>query len=57
MNLISGICFIAAGALCLIASIIGMTAESMDAFKTAYVMQMIGFAAITAGGVFHMLKK
>jgi len=57
MNLISGICFIAGGALCLIGSIIGMAGESMSAFQTAYVMMMIGFAANTAGGVFHMLKK
>jgi len=57
MNLISGICFIAGGALCLIGSIIGMAGETMSAFQTAYVMMMIGFAANTAGGVFHMLKK
>ena len=57
MNLISGICFIAAGALCLIGAIIGMSAGDPDAFKTAFVIMMIGYVAMTAGGVFHMLKK
>jgi len=55
MNLISGICFIAGGALCLIGAIIGMA--DMESYKTAYVMMMLGFAGNTAGGVFHMLKK
>ena len=57
MNLISGICFISAGALCLISSIIGMASDDPDGYKTAFVIMMIGFAGLTAGGVFHMLKK
>ena len=57
MNLISGICFIAGNALCLIGAIILMTADDPDALSTAGVLMMIGFGGNTAGGVFHMLKK
>ena len=56
MNLISGICFIAGNALCLIVTIL-MTADDPDALSTAGVLMMIGFGGNTAGGVFHMLKK
>jgi hypothetical protein len=57
MNLISGICFIAGGFFCLIGSIIGVVADDVDTFQTAFGVILFGFVGITAGGVFHMLKK
>ena len=57
MNLISGICFIAGGALGLIGMIILMSADSKGAYDAGNVMLMLTMAGITTGGVFHMLKK
>ena len=57
MNLISGICFIAGGALGLIGMIILMSANSQGALDAGNVMMMLAMAGVTTGGVFHMLKK
>ena len=57
MNLISGICFIAGGALGLIGMIILMSAKSQGAVDAGNVMMMLTMVGITTGGVFHMLKK
>ena len=53
---VSGILLTIAGAILLIASLI-MLSGSIGGLQAAYVMTMLGYALLTASGVFLILKK
>ena len=59
-NLISGICLIAGGGCLTLAALI--TVASLPSglpggMTFGYILMLLGAGGITAGGVFHMLKK